>query len=858
MRPIGVAQALSLVTISLLLLAFVPAASAQQPSRELQNLQDTTRDLYQAGSYDEALQYAERALPLVIREFGAEHEQVSIQTYSLGLISERAGKLDKAEQYYAQTLRLREKIYGQDSPSVAIALENLGGIYVRLKRIDPAEPLFQRALKIRQDAIGPNHAFSATGHANLGTVYLARGNWAAALASYRQAIRLLVSQDTSFTVVKSIVEDDIRRNRDTFVGLCRAAWQTRSSPGTSQPALVEETFAAAQNAWHTSAASALAKMTARLGASNTELGQRIRQVQDLSDRVLALHAEDNKLLADWSKVQRADRAYSALLDEFRALSIARAKQNAPVAKQQKELIERLTGSLERCPPGQAKAGCENANREREQIGKQLGELSKAASAGTEQVMAVHGRMDAAEKALPGHQDFTTRRNTLRAEIDRYEREEREARTKIIAAYPDYAALTDPKPLSVAESQALLKGDEVMVVVLVGSERSFVWAVTRERAEWAEIDASNETLGEHVRILRNGLDPLAQLNAEGSPGSRAGVKGGFDLQRAHELYKLVLGPVAAILEGKRHLIVVPTGPLTSLPLQVLITRPPQVSGGDPTPDELRNAAWLIKSHAMSVLPSVQSLSALRKLAQGSPATDPFFGMGDPVLQGGNPTNRGVKRVATNPARFYRSGLADVRAVSELAPLPDTADELRAIGKVLGASPDAINLREAASELRVKTLPLNNYRVIQFATHGLVAGDLSGLAEPALVLTPPEVPTEANDGLLTASEIAALRLNADWVVLSACNTAAGSDQGAEALSGLARAFFYAGARALMVSHWAVYSDAAVVLTTKTFSTLAASPKIGRAEAFRTAMLSLIAEGKPPSHWAPFVVVGEGGAQ
>ena len=100
---------------------------------------------------------------------------------------------------------------------------------------------------------------------------------------------------------------------------------------------------------------------------------------------------------------------------------------------------------------------------------------------------------------------------------------------------------------------------------------------------------------------------------------------------------MLGPVAGVLEGKRHLIVVPTGPLTSLPLQVLVTRPPSVSGADPTPDELRNAAWLIKSHAMSVLPSVQSLSALRKLAQGSSASEPFFGMGDPILQGNDPTN-----------------------------------------------------------------------------------------------------------------------------------------------------------------------------------------------------------------------------
>ena len=127
----------------------------------------------------------------------------------------------------------------------------------------------------------------------------------------------------------------------------------------------------------------------------------------------------------------------------------------------------------------------------------------------------------------------------------------------------------------------------------------------------------------------------------------------------------------------------------------------------------------------------------------------------------------------------------------------------------------------------------------------------------MLTPPAVPTEADDGLLTASEIAALKLNADWVVLSACNTAAGGGQGAEALSGLARAFFYAGARALLVSHWAVYSQAATELTTTTFATLAANPKIGRAEAFRSAMLALIAKGEPPSYWAPFVIVGEGGS-
>jgi CHAT domain-containing protein len=240
------------------------------------------------------------------------------------------------------------------------------------------------------------------------------------------------------------------------------------------------------------------------------------------------------------------------------------------------------------------------------------------------------------------------------------------------------------------------------------------------------------------------------------------------------------------------------------------------------------------------------------------------MGDPVLEGPDPADRqrGAKRrSASTPTRFYRNGLADVRAVRELTPLPDTADELKAIAKVLGAPADAVNLREAASETNVKQAPLSEYRVVQFATHGLVAGDLSGLAEPALVLTPPNEPTEADDGLLSASEIATLRLNADWVVLSACNTAAGGAPNAEALSGLGRAFIYAGARSLLVSHWAVYSDATVKLITGAVDEMARDARVGRAEGMRRSMLALIDKGSEeeahPAFWAPFVVVGEGAA-
>ena len=274
---------------------------------------------------------------------------------------------------------------------------------------------------------------------------------------------------------------------------------------------------------------------------------------------------------------------------------------------------------------------------------------------------------------------------------------------------------------------------------------------------------------------------------------------------------------------------------------------------------REAQWLAQEYALTTLPSVSSLRSLRGgSSAASKAPDPFMGFGDPLLG----SSSGTTRMADASTLFSRGAVADVDKVRSLPRLPETAQELQTIARALGAPPEAVFLREEATESKVKSLDLAQARILAFATHGMVSGELKGQAEPALVFTPPEAGSAEDDGLLTASEVAQLKLDADWVILSACNTAsADGSPGAEGLSGLARSFFYAGARSLLVSHWPVETNSAAELTTGIFEEMKANPEIGRAEALRRSRIRLINNPEYPEYahpffWAPFFVVGEGG--
>jgi CHAT domain-containing protein len=288
----------------------------------------------------------------------------------------------------------------------------------------------------------------------------------------------------------------------------------------------------------------------------------------------------------------------------------------------------------------------------------------------------------------------------------------------------------------------------------------------------------------------------------------------------------------------------------------------------------------------MVPSLSALLTLRKLPVAAASRHQLIGFGDPLFSKEQAVEAAKEDAqikvadASNVTRGAplkrRNGPkidgVDSLQLSQLPRLPDTADELKAIALTLQADPaKVLNLGKDANEKNVKSIDLSKFKIIAFATHGLVPGELDGLSQPALALTAPAVADSDGDGLLTMEEILALKLDADWVVLSACNTGAGVAAGAEAASGLGRAFFYAGTRALLITNWSVHSQSAKELITDLFRRQAVDPKLTRAEALQQAMMALAdgpgyvgGDGRTefayahPLFWAPYSIIGDGGAR
>jgi tetratricopeptide (TPR) repeat protein len=406
---------------------------------------------------------------------------------------------------------------------------------------------------------------------------------------------------------------------------------------------------------------------------------------------------------------------------------------------------------------------------------------------------------------------------------------------------DFPALADlelPRAPSAQEVAELLEPGEGLLAYAATDEHLYAWLVTPEGVTWQRVEVTRAELAERAEYLRAALDidPMVTPPSVAAdcavplvdPGSGRELPSyAFDLCAAEELHELVLGGLD--LSGIEELIVVPDGPLETLPFGLLVTG--RAADGSPR--------WLIEDHAISTLPTTSSLRALRRhgTAEGDEDRLPFLGLA--------------------PVTFDASEPGSALRGPALADLPGTAQEVTFLSALLGAGPEGTVIGEGASEAYLRTLELDRYRVLSFATHGLLAGETAEqtggeIREMSLLLRP----GGGEDGILAASEAATLRLDADWVLLSGCNTAGGEDDGADGLSGLARAFFFAGARALLVTHWPIDDRVTPELMNDAIARSAGDPTIGRAQALRQAQLAMLSQPQfqHPVFWAPFSVVGE----
>ena len=761
-------------------------------------------DLYFVQSrYTDAEPLYKRSLAIREKAFGPIHPDVAESLNNLALLYRVEERYADAEPLYKRALAINEKTLGRDHPSIATSLNNLGELNRAIGRYADAERLHKHALAIREETLGPEHTDVATSLNNLALLYRVQGRYADAEALFKRSLTIwekVYGRDhpnvaTSFNNLASLYQEQKRyAEAESLYKQSVAIWEIALGPDHPNGAATSNNLAdlyRAQGRY----ADALPIVQRTNGArKDVALGVFYHsQLENLISSTQALYASYNVLQRSSSSA--AGKAISMLAARFAAGSGELAqlvRKDQDLTAESDRLDKDIIAAVSK-PPTERNAAAE------ERIRKRIDEI----------------RLERAQLQEAFNQRF-----------------------------PDYVELSKPQPLSLRETQLLLDDDEALVAFDL-DKTSYVWVITRNRAEWKALSVGAEDVSKAVAKLRVGLDPE-------SPKP-------FDRNVAYQLYRQVLGPIEQIISGKPRLLFVLSGALTSLPPQVLIT-------SDPENRNLASIDWLVRKYAITVLPSVASLKFLRGGKSVVAAAKPMIGFGDPIFDRSAQTGTGQKAVTLNRSltAFYRGIIADTKSLAQaLPPLPETADELRAVAKELGASSEDIHLGDEASVPNVRKWPLNIYHVVYFATHALVAGEVEKFAkvkaEPALVLSIPDRASEDDDGLLRASDVAMLKLNADFVVLSACNTAAGDKPRAEALSGLARAFFYAGARSLIVSNWEVDSESTVALMTGFFDALNANPHLSHSEALRLSMLIMIdhplqSEWSQPKYWAPFIVVGE----
>ena len=780
---------------------------------------------YKRGEIDQASRYVEEALGLS-RPAGRLTAEASA-LYNLARIEKLRGDLETALKRFEENLAIHRRLGARDHELAA--LQALGSVYNDLGDYEKGLENYRQGLKISRQLKLPGTEARLLNH--MGWTLHSQGDPRAAIERYGEALaitgKLENAESTTALVLHNlgVAKMALGRSGEGLPDLERALALRRVKGSLAEQALTLREIGTAYTHLQKP------QQAAESFAQALKLGQQIGSP--------GLTAE---CLYRWALLERDQaRLNEALKKVMETIEIVESVRSRMASETLRtsffgskrayyELYVDLLMRLNALRPGrgyeaEALSASERARARGllELLARRIDVRHGLSAALKQRETELGSRMSWILEELRGSGSSQgARGRELRSQLAAAEGEMRSLEEEIRAEYPHYAEVRYPTPLGLNEIRRLLKGDDALLQYFLGKERSFLFVVTRERLA-SHVLPGADAITERVRTLRGLLDRPNPLSVRRY------------CQDAAELYDVLLRPAAGMVAGKRHLLISPDGPLYFLPFEALLT------GGTAGCERPYYAElpYLLREHAVSYVPSVSVLSSLRGPQPSKPAGGGipmrFVAFADPSY-GPGPA----------PASPRRAGALQGRQ-GELPPLPNSRREVEEVARFYPGGVKLYLGREA-TEGNVKRNPfLGSAWRIHFATHGQVNEVRPELS--ALVLTP----GQGEDGYLHVDEIFNLELNADLLVLSACDSGLGRQVNGEGVLGLTRAFHYAGAKSVVVSLWPVLDAGAPELMKSFYRHL--DVLRDKAEALRVSKLGMIRAGQAnPSYWAPFILAGD----
>jgi CHAT domain-containing protein/tetratricopeptide (TPR) repeat protein len=815
-------------------------------SQKIKNIEEESRVLdymgsvyKQIGQYSEALNYYQKAIQVFRKIKDVIGEGSALR--SLGYVYERLGQYEKAKSHFQQSVDIFQKIGEKFNES--ISLQALGEAYKNLGQHDEALEQYQKALKINQEMGGLGR--EAATFNSIADFYKYLKKDQEALGYYQRAMDIFKKIGDRYREGISLMGiGDVYKHLKKYD---EAILSYRESVEIAEESRVLETI------WRRQRKLGLALWEKGQGEEAVPVYQKaIETIEEIYSRTVGLKEEERSSLIG-GKIyvyqefielllqlhrKTADRRYDRMAFEVSEKSKSRtfqelmAKAGAKIALSGDETFKKMV------------------EREQQLIGETTNlrnllakELSKPDKGRNEEVI-----------------------NSLKEQIFRLGKDLNILEKEIEAKYPRYADLKKPKPLTVYELQSILKEDEAILSYAVAAYQIAAFVITKKSFKLVELDLEREELIKLLGRFRRGLEDVREIKDLEK----------FKPEVAYELYQKIFSPLTSELKGITRVYISADDILYTLPFEALVDREINEKAfgeakekGGVLLSEYNTLHYLIDTYTITYLPSSSVLRSLRKYEKvgygkwSKPLiafADPIFSPDEEKVQEG----KGLKGKGLNPeTQFTVQLLTRSTGNEKLERLKESAQEAEAISKELKGRKEDIYLRGKATEENVYKAELKESRYILFSTHGLLGGDFSGVAEPALALTLIDNPP-GRDGFLTMSEVLGLDLNSELIILSACNTSGRGDKtgSGEGFVGLTRSFMYAGSKSLLVTHWSVESEAARDLMVGTFKNM---NKEAKPEALRKAKLSMKNSTRQkggeklslshPFFWAPFVLVGEG---